>query len=279
MGFSLKNAVAGGLGVGALAGALTGGGGGSAAAPALDPRVKENAYLMSDTGKGVLDWNKTALDKAMPTFDTGVARANQVAGTALDRAGMTGDLYEGSFLPVTQQVATDAMGWDSAPALERAAAEAGSTVDAKYAQADNRRGAMMAKYGLNPADALQLGEMANLQQASDTAMAENAGRDNRRMQGVQLRTNAAGVGSNLLAGTTALDNLALQGGNTAAGLEAERVNTYNTGTQGALPWLSGSNSALLGTNNAEMDAWKTNESIKAAKSAGIGKRLGTHAVG
>lgn len=138
---------------------------------------------------------------------------------------------------------------------------------------------MMAKYGLNPADALRMGEMANLQQASDAAVAANAGRDARRMQGVQLRTNAAGVGSNLLSGTTALDSLALQGGNVAAGLEGERINTYNTGTQGALPWFTGSNNALVGVNNAEMDAWKTNENIKAAKSAGVGRLLGTVAGG
>lgn len=263
------------VGTGGLSLLAGGGGGGTSAAPTIDPRVQQNAYLMADTGKGVLDWNKTALDKMTPTFDSAVANANTIAGTALDRATTAGNIYDQSFAPVTQQVATDAMNWDTGTALDKAAAQAGATVDAKYAQADNRRGAMMAKYGLNPADALRLGEMANLQHASDSAVAENAGRDARRTQGVQMRTNAAGVGANVLSGATALDSLALQGGNSAAGLEGERVNTYNAGTQGALPWLTGSNNALTGVNNSQMQAWQTNEQMKAAKAAGIGKLVGT----
>lgn len=250
-------------------------GGGGNAAPVVDPRVAENAAFMGQTGRDLIASNKTAMERANPVFDAGVGRATTIADTALGRSGQLYDAYSGSFLPVTQQVATDAMNWDSADALSRASNEAGAAVGRNYAKARNQRGAMMAKYGLNPTAALALEQQTGVQQAADTAAAENAAREGRMLQGAQLRANAAGVGSNVLQGATALDSVAMNGGNTAAALEAERINTANAGTNAALPWISGANNAFIGVNNSQMDAWKTNESLAAARAAGIGRLLGT----
>lgn len=255
---------------------LAGGMGGDGnAAPAIDPRVAENAAFMGQTGRNLIASNKTAMERANPVFDAGVGRATTIADTALGRSGQMYDTYSGSFLPVTQQVATDAMTWDSPDALARAANQAGATVGKNYAKVGNQRGAMMAKYGLNPTAALAMEQQTGVQQAADMAAAENAAREGRTVQGAQLRTNAANVGSNVLQGATALDSMAMNGGNAAAALEAERINTANAGTNAALPWLTGANNSFLGVNNAQMDAWKTNESLAAARSAGIGKLLGT----
>ena len=277
MSFSLKKFAAGGLGAGAVLGAVGGllGGGDDGNAPVIDPRVQQNAYKMSDIGGERYSWAQEQDKKLAPMFD----RLGGIAGGVADDGAMRSDAlwktYTDTFAPVTDRVATDAMGWDSAQNLEAAAADATATVGKSYAQAANRRGAMMAKYGINPATALRMSEGANLQQAADEAVAANAARDARRTMGVQLRTGAAQLGRGVAADSMNADSVALAGAGAGANIAATGVNTSNAATDSALPWFTGSNSALLGTNQAQMQAYQAQQQASAARSQGIGQLIGT----
>lgn len=277
MGFSLKSFAAGGLGAGAMLGAVGGllGGGDEGSAPAIDPRVQQNAYKMSDIGGERYTWAQEQDKKLAPMFDKLGGVAGGIADDGAARSDALWQTYTDTFAPVTDQVADDAMGWDSAANLENAATDAAATVGKSYAQAGNRRGAMMAKYGINPATALRMGEGANLQQASDEAVAANTARDARRTMGVQLRTGAAQLGRGVASDSMAADGVALAGAGAGANIAATGVNTSNAATDSALPWYTGSNNALTGINQAQTQAYQAKQQASAARSQGIGQLIGT----
>lgn len=254
---------------------LLGGGGDGGSAPQVDPLVGQNARTMSSIGNSQYAWAKDTNARIAPMFDQLTGAASGIGRDSATRSDALWQTYSDAFAPVNDQVAADAMGWDSPDALERAAGEASATVGKTYAQSAGRRGAMMAKYGINPRDALQLGEMANLQQATDEATAANAAREGRRNMAVQMRSGASQVGQGIASTAMGADQLALSGTGAAANIAATGVNTQTAAVDSAMPWLTGSNSALLGVNQQQMSSWQASQQASQARAAGIGQLLGT----
>lgn len=273
MGFSLKSVAAGGL-IGGAVGSLLGGGGGGDA-PQIDPRVQANAYEMADTGKSLYSWNVDNATKVLPKFDAASVAAEGIAGRAGARSGDMSTMYRQDFAPVTSRVATDAMGFDSAANLDKAGADAAGQVASAYTRAGGRRGAMMAKYGLNPHQFASTADAANLEQAAAEADASNRARTERSLAGIQLRSNAAQLGRGIVADTATADQLQLGAATAAPTIASSGVTFRNQAVSSALPWYQASNQALLGINQAQTSAYEAEQQRKGQQMAGLGQLVGT----
>lgn len=120
--------------------------------------------------------------------------------------------YNGTFAPVEDKVASDAMNWDSPARQEQMAAEAKADATAAGQQANEAATRQMTSMGVNP----NSGKFAATQRANDTAIAlagagaQNAARDNVRTQALQLRQGAAQLGQQVLGSANNARSLGLQ---------------------------------------------------------------------
>lgn len=274
MGINLKKA-AGAVATGGLSLASGLFGDDSGAAPRVDPQVRANAEKMSKIGNDSYAWNAAEAQKLQPLYANLTSQAGGVTSNAVGRAGGIGAQYDNTFAPVNEQVASDAMTYDSAAEIERAAGQAASDTATAFGRAKGREGAYMARYGLNPANFASQNYTMNLEQAKAETAAANNARESRRMGGIQLRSAAAGLGNQVLAGANATSGVALGGAGVTGTLATGGIDAYNRGTSAALPWITGSNSALLGVNAAESAAYQADRQAEAAKWAGIGQLVGT----
>ena len=259
--------------VAALASGLFGGGGNDA--PQMDPRVQQNAYRMADIGNESFSWNKDQTTRLMPKFD---AASNTAAGISQGvgaRADTMDAMFQDVFAPVMGQVGADAMGFDSAEAQDQAASDAAASVAGAFNRSRGRQGAQLARLGLNPAQYMAQQQEMEAQQAIAEATAANAAREGRRMGGIQLRQQAAGLGRGVASDANASNQLELGAATAAPTIAASGVNFRNEAVGSALPWLQASNNALLGINQAQTQAFEAEQRRKGAQAAGIGQLIGT----
>lgn len=259
--------------VAALASGLFGGGGGGA--PELDPRVAQTARQMADIGSESFSWNKDQSTRIMPQFDRA---STQVAGISQDvgaRANTMDALYQDVFAPVIGRVGADAMGFDSQEAQDRAAGDAATQVAQAFRRSRGRQGATLAALGLNPAQYMSQQQELDAQQAIAEAGAANAAREGRRMNGIQLRQQAAGLGRGVAGDANAANQLELGAATASPTIAASGVQFRNEAVGSALPWMQASNSALLGVNQAQQNIYNAEQQRKAAQAQGIGQLIGT----
>lgn len=275
MGISKIGAAAATGGLSLITDKLFGGTGGGA--PAVDPRLIENAGKMTGIGGDTYAWNLAEARRLQPTFQNLSGQTGGITSQAINRAGQIGQQYDTTFAPVNTQVATDAMTYDSPAEMERAAGQAQSDTNTAFGQARGRMGAYFGKYGLNPANFATQNYLMNLEQAKAGAGAANGARENRRLTGIQLRTNAANLGRGILSDATSQSGLGITGANATGSLAAEGMNVYNAGTSAALPWYQSANNAFLGKQSSDMQGYQADQQAQAGKWAGIGSLVGTAA--
>jgi hypothetical protein len=178
-------------------------------------------------------------------FQQQAARQNGLGAAQMDRYGKT-------FSPVEDKVASDAMNWDSADRQEAMAAEAKADVVAAGQQAKDANARQMMSMGVNPMS----GKFAATSQAGDTALAlagagaQNMARDNVRMQGVQLRQNAAQLGQQVLASGQQANSLGMQATGAAQTARTTGISTaMQAQNQGLAAAGIGNTTASLGLSN------------------------------
>ena len=266
--------IAAAVGGGSLLGKLFGGDGKSSA-PQIDPRVGENAHKMSDIGKDTYAWNLAEANRLQPLFQQLSGQTGGITNEAIARGGRVGAQYDSTFAPVNQQVASDAMTYDSPAEMERAAGSAVTDTASAFNRARENQGAYFARFGANPANFASQNWKMNLEQAKAEAGAANGAREARRMGGIQLRTGAANLGRGILSDATSQSALGLSGAGATGGIASQGMDVYNQGTSAALPWYTGANQAMLGINQQQQQAYSADQQRDAAKWGGIGQLAGT----
>lgn len=266
--------IAAAAGGGMLLGKLFGGGGDSKA-PEIDPRVAQNAHKMSDIGSDSYAWNLAEAKRLQPVFQNLAGQTGGITSDAIARAGMVGNQYDSTFMPVNAQVAQDAMTYDSPEEMERAAGSAVTDTASAFNRARANQGAYFSRFGANPANFASQNWKMGIEQAKAEAGAANTAREGRRLGGIQLRTGAANLGRGILSDATSQNALGLSGAGATGGIASQGMDVYNSGTQSALPWFTGANSAMLGINQQQQQAYNADQQRDAAKWAGIGQLVGT----
>jgi hypothetical protein len=178
-------------------------------------------------------------------FQQQAAQQNGLGTAQIDR-------YQKTFNPVEDKVASDAMEWDSAGRQEAMAAEAKADAVAAGGQAKDAATRSMMAMGVNP----NSGRFATAERANDTALAlagagaQNAARNNVRMQGVQLRQQAAQLGQQVLASGQQANSLGMQATGAAQTARTTGISTaMQAQNQGLAAAGIGNTTASLGLSN------------------------------
>jgi hypothetical protein len=120
------------------------------------------------------------------------------ADTARARGDDQWSQYLNTFKPVEQQMASDAMGYDSPQEMERRANMAGADVDSQFDGATEARAREMAAMGINPASG-RFGDATardSIARAAAKAGAMNTAREGVRDRAIALRSGVAAFGRN-----------------------------------------------------------------------------------
>lgn len=179
-----------------------------------DYRTKYDAWADADrqTGQDTLAKDQALAADSLASGKAYESKFNAQADAQNALAASQTGRYQQTFAPVEDKVASDAMNWDSAGRQEQMAAEAkGDATDAATRGAQANQRAMMSM-GVNP----NSGRFATTASADSTAAAlagagaQNAARNNVRMQGVQLRQQAAQLGQQVLGSGQQAASLGMQ---------------------------------------------------------------------
>lgn len=177
-------------------------------------RTKYDGWADADrqTGQDTLAQDKQLAADALASGKKyeGQFQAQAAAQNTLGKSQVA--RYGQNFAPVEDQVASDAMNWDSADRQAQMAGEAKADALTAGQQAQDANARAMTSMGVNP----NSGRFAATNNANSTAVAlaaagaQNAARNNVRMQGVQLRQQAANTGQQLLASGQQANSLGMQ---------------------------------------------------------------------
>jgi len=250
-------------------------GGSKRAAPQMDPRLAENAGRMSDIARDTYAWNVDEAKRLQPEFQNLAGQTRGITADAIGRSDRIADQYEGTFMPVNERIASDAMNWDSRTNMDAAAGRAVSGVSSAFGRARDQLRGNFARFGTNPSNFASQNYTMAIRQAQAEADAANTARDNRQMQGVTLRQNAGNFGRGILQDATSQAGLGITGANATSGLMTGGMDAYNRGTGAALPWFTGANNAFQGIYSNQMQQYNTDMQRDAARWAGIGQLVGT----
>jgi hypothetical protein len=187
----------------------------------LASQDKSNQWAQQDrdlglAGKGQYDeLANRALSSSDRFGDWLGSVAGEFGGQAQKQYGFADEQqgrYKNTFAPIEDKLASDAMNWDSAGRMEAQAGEAKADAMAAGQQAKDASTRAMMSMGVNP----NSGKFAAADRSNSTqvalaaAGAQNAARDNVRMQAQQLRGGAAQVGQQVLGNANNARALGLQ---------------------------------------------------------------------
>lgn len=205
---------------------------GKVAQSALDSQNKANQWAQDDrdiqaayrtkydnwadqdraTGQDTLTKDQQLAQAALASGQKYEGQFQQQAAYQNGLAQSQTNRYQQNFAPVEDKVASDAMNWDSAARQDQMAAQAKGDVLTAGQQANDAAQRQMMSMGVNPAS----GKFLATNRANDIATslagagAEDAARNNVRMQGVTLRQQAAQQGQQLLASGQQAASLGMQ---------------------------------------------------------------------
>lgn len=263
---------------------------GSSSAPAPDPQIGAAALKQAETGEAWLSFAKDAFavsEERQKELDALTNRVTeQQLGLATDQAKWSRedrDRYNTVYKPIEDDFIKEATNYATEERQAEAAAEA--RADVQTAAANNRAATERANasMGVTPGS----GRFTGVQAASDlgTTLAEagaaNTSRQAVRDKGLALKADVANLGKGLPAqaaagagGSVAASGTALGGaqGTNSQALAASTI--MNAGYGGAMQGYAGQASTLNQSYGLQLDAWKTQQQMKAQNAAGIGSFLG-----
>lgn len=214
-------------------------------------RTKYDGWADQDrqTGQNTLSKDQQLAQDALASGQKYSSQFQNIAGAENGLGAAQDARYQQNFAPVENQVASDAMGWDSAARQNAMAAEAKGDALTAGQQANDAANRQMMSMGVNP----NSGKFAATSRANTIATqlaAAGAGdmaRNNVRMQGVQLRQQAANTGQQLLASGQQANSLGMQATGAAQTAENTGVSTaMQAQNQGLAAAGIGNTTASLG---------------------------------
>jgi hypothetical protein len=224
--------------------------------PAADPAVGQAAQQNAAVAKEALDFQKQVYQEGKPRQAELDALTDEVIkahlGTMEKQGAQADDFYnymKTTFRPVEQQLAADAMAFDTEGRRSELAAQAGADVEQAAAVSDAAARRDAARYGVNPADAAFADNMAgsSLNKTIMKVGAMNNARTMARNEGRAFKFDVAGMGRGLPGAGATSASLATNAGNAA-------VNAGTVPTNAALARAGtmnqGYNTAIAGNNSA-----------------------------
>lgn len=203
-----------------------------------------------------------------PMFQSLIQQQTDSANKAQTAADTDQAQYQKTFAPVNEQVASDAMNWDSAGREQAQEAAAGATIRQQGDAALGQTVRGLGRMGVAP-DSGRIGAaetQGNLATGLATAGAMNNMRTQTQLQGVQLRQQAAGLGQNVAGLSNATAGLAAADRSSAGNIAGVQSSTTATN---ATPGL---NASQLASNTADRTANTGQGIINAGNNYGLAVR-------
>lgn len=263
---------------------------GSTSAPAPDPQIGAAALKQAQTGEDWLSFAKDAFatsEERQKVLDDLTNRVTeQQLGLATDQANWAREdreRYNSVYKPIEDDFIKEASEYGSEARQSEAAAEA--RADVQTAAANNRAATERANasMGITPGS----GRFAGVQAASDLgttlteAGAANTSRQAVRDKALALKADVVNLGKGLPAqaaagasGSVAASGTALSGSQASNSQALAASTIMNSGYGGAMQGYAGQGSLLSQQYGLQLDAWKTQQQMKAQSAGGIGSFLG-----
>jgi hypothetical protein len=264
-------------------------GGGSAPAP--DPQIGAAALRNAELSKEALSWYKDLYaNELMPLQKEQQAMGRQLMDRYFESqdkqeafADKQNSYYESTYKPIEQQVARDAMGYDSAENIAKRSGIAGANVEQNYSAAQQENARNLSRYGLNPnSSAFALtNERLMRDKALAKAGAETGAAFDTMDRGIALRAGAANFGRNMPNTAsnyyTNANNAGAGAMNTSTQMNNTALNNASVMGQGFSTAMNGNQSSgnlLLSQFGAQMQGYQADQSAKSGMYQGIGTLVG-----
>lgn len=263
---------------------------GGSDAPSPDPNIGIAAAQNAAISKEALEFNKQMYEESKPRQAASDALATKVVEDQLaiskqnqEQAASQWERFKTIFAPVEDQVAKDAMTYDSQEELDRAAGDAATGLQSQFDNANAQRARAQAAMGVNPnSGRAQVADSeAALGLAGAKAGAATTARVTARDKGIALRAGAANFGRNMPNTAATAYSTAVGSGNSAVANQNAGAATANaaasTMNQGFTTAISGNNSAGNILNNQyqnQLSAWNASQQSGSSALSGIGQLAG-----
>lgn len=259
-------------------------------APAPDPNIGKSALMQAETGQQWLGFAKDAFQvsqerqKELDALTTRVTE--QQLGLATDQAKWARDdraRYDSTFKPIEDQFVKEASNYGTEARQQEAAGEARADVAQAGANARAATERNAAAMGINPTSGRYAGIQAtnDMNQTLTEASAANSARQAVRDKGLALKADVANLGRGLpasaaggAAGSVSASGTALGGAQATNGQAMAAPGIVAQGYQGQMAGYQGMGNTLNTQYGLQLDAWKTEQQMKAQSAAGFGSFLG-----
>jgi hypothetical protein len=219
-------------------------------APKPDPAVGEAARMQAQLAKESFDFYKTTYENELrPMMQRDLELRQQLQDRSLgimdrqqDIADQQWDLYKGTYMPVEQRAAQEAMSYDSDENVNRRMGIAAANVNQQFSNAQQQNARALARYGVNPNSSAFARENAKLMsdQALASAGAQTGAAFDTQDRAIALRAGVADRGRGV---TGTVGNFLNSG-------SATGVNTGNTSSQGVQTFQQGTGTRGMGFSTA-----------------------------
>lgn len=264
-------------------------GGGSAPSP--DPQIGKAALEQAQLGR---DW----LGFAQQQFEIGNERqqktdalTEQVIKQQLatqDKNNANADesyqYYKDTFKPIEQQVASEAVNYDSEQRKDAQAGQAAMEVGKQFSAAREANTRNMARMGVNP-NSGKFQASANstaVQEGLAKAAASTKARTDAENMGMMLRKDAANFGRNMPSTAAQQYGIGLNAGNSALSGNASANQQWSgnnaimsQGYQGAMNGIGQSANILNQQYQNQLQGWSAQQQSNATSAGGLGSLIGT----
>lgn len=264
---------------------------GGSSAPAPDPQIGAAAAANAATAKEALAWYKDLYaNELLPLQKQQQAAGQQLMDryfASMDKQEQFADkqnaYYDSTFKPLEQQVARDAMGYDSAENIAKRSGIAGANVEQSYSEAQQENARNLARYGLNPNSSAFAATNERLMR--DKALAQSGAETGAAFdtmdKGIALRAGAANFGRNMPNTASNYYTNANNAGNsvmnTSTQLNNTALNNSNAMGQGFNTFMNGNQSAgnlFLGQYGAQMQGYQADQQSRGGMFQGLGTLAG-----
>jgi len=251
----------------------------SAAAAQSNATARDAAQLQYDLGKETLDFQKDYYQNTLkPMQERDLKLREDLQAELLpglrqqrEQSKEQYDYYKENYRPIEQQVAADAMGYDSNENVQRRMGIAAANVNQQFSNAQQQGARALARYGVNPNSSAFARENAKLMtgQALASAGAQTGAAFDTLDKGIALRAGAANFGRNMPNASATFGQVANQTAGVSSGVSSGGV---NNAANAVSPLLQGSQIAAGAINSGggiTNDAFRNNMSMYNSQMQGV----------
>ncbi len=221
-------------------------------------------------------WNKELTEKYAPIYEKLINSQIALSDQAAQQSEDQWQQYTDVFQPIENQMAQEAVNYDSPEEVARREGLAAATVGRQFDAAREQTTREMGRMGVSPTSSM--GQQALVDQANAEALAKSGAitkeRNDTKLLGMSLRQDAARFGRNQTGTGLAASAAALQGASGAAGTMGQQTAQGNAAgnAQGLMGTaIQGNNSA----GNLALNQWQTKVNAQSQADAGLGSLVGT----